>query len=331
MSKNRLQDEAVLIDLLLGQCDAARQREVEQRLAADPEFAKLKEDLENAFGALRLMPEAQAPDDLVKKTLARVESAKQTDAILSKVEASRRWAAPTFSLREVGAMAAAVLILAVVFIPSIRQAKRQMVVTECASNMGQIGSALSSYATDDKEFFPASADHKIRWMPADGEKAVSNSAGLFKLVKGGYAAPGVFQCPAVSGEPLAVAPSLTDFPAAKYVSYSYQHPVGPDGALRRDSLTGPEADRMVLLADNTPVFPDGTFRRDRVNAAASENHNRTGQNVLYANMSVSWADRPNVGVSDNNIFLADGVYDYHGDEAPASRTDTFLLPAYSGK
>ena len=45
-------------------------------------------------------------------------------------------------------------------------------------------------------------------------------------------------------------------------------------------------------------------------------------------MHVSWADRATVGVGGDNIWLAQGVYQYKGTELPASEADSFLLPSF---
>jgi lipoprotein-anchoring transpeptidase ErfK/SrfK len=66
--------------------------------------------------------------------------------------------------------------------------------------------------------------------------------------------------------------------------------------------------------------------------ASSENHGRTGQNVLYLDMHVRWVKVPSAGVKGNNIYIAEGIYNrYRGDETPISPTDTFLMPAYTPK
>ncbi len=327
---NNSDDQLLLIDYLKGVLEPQQKEQVRQRLQAEPELQSLLDDLGNTVAAIHMLPQVQAPSDLVAKTMARIQAARRTDALIAREESTRGRSAPrTFSWREVAALAASILLLAAIFVPSLRQAKQRMLVSECASNMGQIGTALNTYASENNEFLPMASEHKYAWLPMEGEKVQSNSAGLFKLVKAGLALPNAFQCPAVSSQVLNTQPDMSDFPGEQFISYSYQHPLGPDGPLRRSNITSEDAGCMVVLADNTPIFPDGQFHRDRLNDEASENHGRTGQNVLYMNMSVSWANKPGVGVKNNNIYLAEGIFDYRGNEQPVSRTDTFLLPAYS--
>ena len=171
MSNLSNDDERILIDFLLGHCAASQEQEVRDRLGRDADFQALCESLRNTFSTVGLLPEVQPPQDLVARTLARIRSAKQIDALLAREESSRRRIGPAFTFREVGVLAAAVVVLAVIFVPSIRQAKRRMLVSECASNQGQIGAALSTYAGQNNEYLPIAADRRYQWLPADGRPA----------------------------------------------------------------------------------------------------------------------------------------------------------------
>jgi hypothetical protein len=227
------------------------------------------------------------------------------------------------------AVAACVLVLAVVLVPSLRQARRAALQGQCASNMMEIGRAIGAYADRNREHLPSVLDEKSQWLRAGNRPAVSNSAALFQLVKAGLAAAPAFQCPAQGGGVLAVREGMNDFPGAEYVQISYPHTVSPEGPLRRDRYTPAEAEAMPIAGDQSPVFVGGCFRPEGVLAPASPNHGGAGQNVLYLNASVRWVTNPNVGVGRDNIFLAGTLVTYRGDEGPVSRTDTFLMPAYS--
>ena len=263
--------------------------------------------------------------------MARIDSARQTDALLAREELSRRDVIrPTFSLRELGAIAGVVLLLVSVFGVSYREARRRKDRSLCAARVARLGSALLTYASRNNGYLPAAGGDRRRWLPTASQPAVSNSGGPFRLVRSGYVKPPTFQCPAVGGESFAVQGWMTDFPASKFISYSYQHSLGPKGLWIEDKrLVGVKAN-MAILADSTPLFDNGQFRRDRVRAPVSANHDGVGQNVLYLDMHVDFRHGPSVGVMGDNIFLAEGVYEYDGDEEPTGPTDTFLLPAFSG-
>jgi hypothetical protein len=167
------------------------------------------------------------------------------------------------------------------------------------------------------------------WLPVNGRNPVSNSAGLFHLAGDHYAPLSVFQCPADSdaaGEVFGVNYEMTDFPAAKYVSYSYQHALG-------NSVQLPVAGEMAVLSDKTPVFENGRFQAEFLSAprSSSRNHGQRGHNVLYPDWGVKWRKKADVGVNGDNIFLVQGKEEYDGTETPANATDSFLLPAWSGE
>ena len=329
MNEPSRQDEMLLIDYLLGRTDEPSAGEVRRRLEADPEFRRLHSDLQNTLKALGRSADVEPPEDLVDRTMARIRSARQTEALLVQQGLSRRGGWPTFSLRELGAIAAAALLLVAIFVPAVRQSKSRTLLNECYSNVGQIGSALQTFANEHHSL-PASAAQRQRWLAREQEPAVSNSVALFRLVRSEYASPVRFQCPAVGGGSFVAQAGMVDFPAGRFINYSYQHAMGSEWmrANAGVSLAG-VARQMAILADATPVFCNGRFDRDRVHAPVSDNHARTGQNVLYLDMHVDWTEQPTVGVNGNNIYLAEGILDYSGDEAPVNVTDSFLLPAYS--
>jgi competence protein ComGC len=273
------------------------------------------------------MPAATAPEGLAARTVSLIQQRQRVEALIAREESARPASRPMFSLRELAAVAAVLVMLATIFVPSIRQAHRVAQVNECAANVGQIGSAMLSFANDHNDQLPGVDGTSARWLPSGNEPAVSNSSALFKLVRDGYASPVVFQCPALGGRSFAVQAGFMDFPAGQYIHYSYQYSLG-HGSLSRGTLRSAD-ESMAILADSTPLFADGQFHPADLTATASENHDRAGQNVLYVSGQVRWASEPDVGVNGDNIFLADGVSEYHGTESPAGQTDTFLLPNYS--
>ncbi|MDP6637445.1 MAG: hypothetical protein QGG42_21310 [Phycisphaerae bacterium] len=336
MGEQRNQDEALLIDYLLGRCDEATGRAVDLRLEKDADFQALRGDMKNTLDALDLLSAPDVPDDLADRTLARIASARQSTAVRTQkqlVSSSR----PTFSLRELGTIAAAAIIMALLFIPWARQVRSRSLQSQCASNVGQVGTGMKNFAMNNQDSLPLAHASNAAWLPGGGGKpVVSNSAGLFHLVSGHYAPAGVFQCaadPSAAGEAFGVNVDMTDFPAAKYISYSYQHALGAKSLLRASSALAPVAGEMAVLSDKTPVFEDGRFQAEFLSRpqTSSRNHGRRGHNVLYLDWGVKWRDRATVGVNGDNIFLVQGKEEYDGTETPANETDTFLLPAWSGK
>jgi hypothetical protein len=325
----RHHDEQLLIDFLMDRLDAPQAAKVRRRLEDDPSFSNLHKDLQATFTVLSLSEDRPAPEGLAERTLLAVQSARQTDSLIAREEmATRRAYWPTFSMRELTALAASVLILASVFIPSLRMASRNGARYACLSNVGQLGTALQTYAAANNGQLPTAIGQQARrWLPAGNEPAVSNSTGLFRLVLSAHAAPSQFICPAVGGDSFAVTSSMVDFPASNYVQYSYQHAVGRQPIFVTDRDLADVRSSMAILADSNPLFANGRFLKHRMDSPLSDNHDGQGQNVLYLDMHAEWATNAAVGVRNDNIYLAEGVYQYDGDEAPVRKTDSFLLPA----
>lgn len=326
----RSDDEALLIDFLLGQCPPEDATLIAVRLQGEEEFRRLHQDLKNTFAAIKLLPEVEPPANLVTQTLQRVRAAQQTNALIAREESARPSSIPTFTFREMAVAAAALVLFGIVLLPAIRNARTGSQIAACAAQVGQIGTALGSYANANDGYLPAVEGKQAQWLPAEGKSAVSNSVALFKLINGRYASsPVVFQCPAIGGSSFQVTAGMTDFPAGKYVGYSYQHSIGKYRLRQNDPVLSTVAKEMAILADSSPLFDDGRFHRDRMNVLGSDNHRWAGQNVLYLDQHVAWSEKPDVGVNGDNIYNAQGVTDYAGNEVPASMTDTFLLPSYS--
>jgi len=333
MDEQRKKDEEMLMDFLLGRCGQEAGREVDARLEKDADFRALRDDVANSLDALGLYAAAAAPEDLVDRTLARIASARHTTVVAARGSMAG-FNRPTFSLKELGAIAAAAIIMALLFVPWARQVRDRSLQGKCASNVGQIGAGMKKFAMDHQETLPRAHEADAAWLPGGGRKPVSNSAGLFHLVRGRYAPAGVFQCPAdtdAAGEVFPLNSRMTDFPAAKYISYSYQHALGSEALSRTDEALADVSGQMAVLSDKTPVFEGGRFQASFLSSprSNSRNHGTRGHNVLYLDWGVKWADRATVGVNGDNIFLVQGESEYDGTEAPANATDSFLLPAWS--
>ncbi|MHC4294034.1 MAG: hypothetical protein ACYSTL_00445 [Planctomycetota bacterium] len=329
MTNEKIDDEMKLIDFIRGELSTQEQQQVRERLARDESFRRLHDDITNTFAAMELCSVAEAPEHLPARTMDRIAQVRRTKALLAKEEARRKVHFPTFSLREFAVTAAAIVLLVAVFVPSMSQARREAVIRNCASHAGQIGTALLTYANANDDYLPAVDTRHKRWVADQSESSPSNSAALFKLVRSGYASPIVFQCPVGKTNSFVAKAHMTDFPAGEFIGYSYQHTLGGHPMRLSDPILKNVADRMAILSDSTPLFGGACIRAEQADTLASRNHGGAGQNVLYLDMHVEWAERPTVGVQQDNIFLVDGILEYHGIEEPTTPTDTFLLPAFS--
>ena len=326
-------DESLLIDALQGRLSPEARAELDARLEAEPDLRALRDGLANALAGLDLGMEAEPPAGLVDRTLDHIAGIQRTNALLAMQETrGRRWRS-TFSLREIGAIAAILLVMVGLLVPSLRLARQRGYDGVCAAQLGQIGSGLQTFAVNHDGQLPTPDGDGDRWMGRDDDTPpVSGSSALFKLLKQRHVArPTVFQCPALDAPSFTYDPSMNDFPKPETISYSYQHTFGP----YRLSLSAPalqaHAAMMVILADANPLFEGGSFHPDRLDRPVSLNHQQRGQNVLYLDGHTQWTAGSDVGVEGDNIYRIDGDVQYAGTEAPRTATDTFLLPTWSGR
>ena len=323
--QNSRPDEELLIDFVLGRCDQAAAEGVRRRLEQDRDFAALHENIAASFRALGKYDVDEPPANLVERTMARVRATRRSEALVAAEPLRRRMPFPAFSMRELAALAAAAILVIGIIIPSLRHARRRAQRSLCSANLGQIGTALNHYANENDDTLPSSPLAAGSWLPRPDQPRASNSAALFQLVRLAFAETDAFQCPATPARPFAVVAGMTRFPSAEAISYSYQYALG--GPIRRsDPQLARVAEQMAIGVDSTPLFRNGVFRPEKVRSRVSENHPGGGQNVLYLLGHVRWVTHCEVGVNGNNIFLAEGIYNYTGNEAPTSKTDSFVLP-----
>jgi len=321
----------MLIDFALGRCEADQRQAIEDRLAHDEAFAAHHRDVANTLAALDAAGEAEPPADLVGRTMAQIRQRRQTDALIAREGVSAPTRRPTFSLRELAAIASVAAIGLCVLLPVVRRASEVTAVGQCAARIGRIGSALTEYANDNDDRLPGVSDQG-NWLSASSHGGTS--AALFTLVSDDYAKPEAFRCPAGSREDAGdfeVHAGMVDFPSADAVGFSYQHPFKAGELRRSNPALAPVAESMAILADQSPAFDQAQPREPArpARTANSPNHDRTGQNVLFLDMHVAWVKTPAAGVMGNNIYLIDDIEVYNGDEIPTP-PDTFLMPAYTG-
>ncbi len=319
-------DEEQLMDYFAGHLVPAERVEVERRLEYDYRFRRKEDAVRNLFSVMDRYGEPAVPANLAEKTIERARLSNYAVNTFGMRRDGGGAYRPTFSRWEIAAVAAVLLFMAGILIPSFIASGRRAAVNQCGTRVGRIGAALKTYALDHDEMLPSVKTQRKRWLGGTGEHTESNSQALFKLLSDGYVqSPVVFQCPSVAGSSFAVEKGMSDFPAPELVSFSYQHSIG-----REIALGSNYARQMAILGDQTPVFDSNGFRREEAHSPISHNHGGAGQNVLYLDGHVEWASESDAGVHGDNIYLVRNVREYDGSEAPVDTTDTFLLPSWTG-
>lgn len=210
------EDQALLIDFLLGQCDPPSSDEVKRRLDAETDFRNLHDSIANAFSAAKHLPPADPPADLVAKTLHRIRQYQHTNELLAREQIGRVIRRPTFSVKELSAVAAVLLALVGVYAMWRHEAHQNQLKVLCAVQMGQIGTAMTAYANENGNRLPTARAAAGQWLDGSSPPAASNSSALFRLVSLGYATQRAFRCPAAQSPDAPAGDydprGLTDFP-----------------------------------------------------------------------------------------------------------------------
>jgi hypothetical protein len=300
---------------------------------------------------------ANCPDHLVEKTLERLYSHVTEPVGVNQLEKLLRAESekPVVSLSkpivtkrlsfwrnfaEAAAIAAAVFIIASLFVPVTRQMRAQAWKTACQANLAKISRGITQYADEHNGLLPAVATKAgSPWWKVGSTQPEnqSNTRHLWLLVKQDYLRPNAFVCPGSSkGKMLqldrAQIANLSDFPDRQYITYSFKLICDPNKAVQPNA-------RTPLMADANPIFEKCLKNKEclsktefepvtlsekllRIN---SNSHRGKGQNVLFSDGTANFCTERFFGQNDD-IFTLKDLNIYRGTETPGSEADVFLVP-----
>jgi prepilin-type processing-associated H-X9-DG protein len=258
-----------------------------------------------------------------------------------------------FGLIEVLVVIGLIALLIAGFLPSLCRSRETANRVKCASNLRQIGQAILLYGNDNRGAYPrtrasAGPDRKPTWgtgvaatQPFEDDGTAENdvTAGLFLLLRTQDITSEVFTCPSSNAEKDLFGGG-TNAPVnrsnfsdvKKNLSYSYQNPYASDPKVMPDHRHfGDISAEFAVAADINPgtaggdnvLAPDISSSAKDTRQANSNNHDRDGQNILYADGHVAWESNPFAGVKRDNIYTtADGQI----AASPVDMNDSILLP-----
>ncbi len=257
-----------------------------------------------------------------------------------------------FTLIELLIVIGIIGVLLAILLPAAEHVRHQAYIDKCASNLRQIGIAITLYEQDNHGNFPRTINdptaalvsgtgiNAIDPFTPGGPAANDLTAGLFLLMKSQKLSPLMFICPynddtsyVADSSNLAGRSNFTDF--KKNLAYSFANPY-PVAAVETAGyrLCNKLPPGFALAADMNPgVGPHSNVfaalpnvSNSQIESANSDNHERDGQNVLFADIHVDWTKTPLCGIGHDNIYTAQSAVTPQVESRPSSPTDSVLLP-----
>lgn len=327
--------DAILLDYHLGRLTPEERAAVERRVGAEPRLAGQHEALSACMRALGAYSVPAAPKDLKSRVLARVAQAGSP----LKVRRSGRGPAqegglvliPMQTFRDIAAVAAVIVLMVGVGVPSLLHMRERSQRTVCSMNLGQIGQAMGSYASAFGDSLPfVGWSSAASWRPTaePNVTVIPNRRHLYPLVRGAYVPTGALVCPSTRDQPMSgeAVRAHDDFLESRNVSYANQNMAG----VRPSIHDHPD---LPVMGDDNPFFDNGMplFEVARSLGLAdpansnSRAHGGAGQNLLTLSGAVKWTTSPNAGIFGDNIWTLSDVAIYTGREGPRTTSDSHLL------
>ncbi|MBN1796689.1 MAG: hypothetical protein JW804_08450 [Sedimentisphaerales bacterium] len=337
-------DELELIfDFCMGVATSEQLEQCRRLIANNPEAAEFCATVQESLGPLDNWEVESCPDDLVEKTIARVNahaqaSQQKLEQLITEQKIIQPAGGSTIWINFVRRLAVAALFMVVgtVVLTSLRYARYRAWQIQCQSQLARIGQGISNYSNDNNGSLPAvaTAIGSPWWKVGyQGQENVSNTRHIWLLPKGGYVSPNDFICPGVrkaSFKPITTeeARKLNDFSDRQHISYSMR--LICDKPLKASAFGN-----RIIISDMNPLFENlpGDFNKtlqlklnEELMKLNSINHRRKGQNILTCDGAVNFIKTRQAEISNDDIFTIREQPTYEGVETPKCEEDVFLAP-----
>jgi prepilin-type N-terminal cleavage/methylation domain-containing protein/prepilin-type processing-associated H-X9-DG protein len=238
-----------------------------------------------------------------------------------------------FTLIELLVVIAIIAILIGILLPMLEKGRENAIEVKCATNLRQIGEAISIYTNENHGQYPRTIyvpgaalafgtnPAAVNPFDATGPQPNDVTAALFLLIRTEHIEPVVFTCPytdvnvfeADNAQNLTSRSNFTDY--KKNLGYSYANPYPDQPATDAGyKLTSHTSAGFAVAAD---------LNSGEGGKTNSDNHEDRGQNVLYADGHVTWQTTALCGLNNDNIYInKNGVT----VGSPVDAEDSVLLP-----
>ena len=336
------EQKELLFDYCIGLTSAKENDEVKSLISSNQEAVAIYQKLKAAVKPLDSIEPESCPDELVDATINRVKNLSASGNYLRELLAEEQYNKKPIKIilwrnwLETAAIAAAVVFIAAVLIPSLKSLRERSRQHQCQTQMGNVYLGLSNYINDHDGRGPAVASVAgAPWwkLGYQGTENHSNTRNVYLLPKNGYVDLNSFVCPCCKlrrGAEITSAQvkNYMDFPDRSYITYSFQISC-------RQTAGGKLLCRKVIMADMNPLFeeiPEDYSKQFQLQlnrallTVNSMNHNRRGQNVLFGDGHIQFLKKRFIGATDDDIFTLQNTDVYQGCEVPSCETDFFLAP-----
>jgi hypothetical protein len=334
MSSLSNEQKQLLFDHCIGLASNEQSQKAEALISDDKGAAEIYQKLKAVFAPLSCFEIEECPYDLVERTMLRIGNLPAANKQLAELlEAEQKKRIPIkfgflSNFSEIVAIAATILLIAGILIPTFGYAKQRYLQQRCQAFMGgDFYDGYQNYLKDHDNKQPAVAKQAgARW----------DTRSTYLLVTGGYVKPAKFICPGARNRKMDSAKyeafmaeyrNYNDFPSRNYVTYSFA--IQCPKAISNGLIC-----RGVLMADRNPIFeelPKGNSEKvvvvlkKELLIVNSNNHNRRGQNVLFGDGRVEF-NKTRFAVGHDDIYTLQDRDVYEGNETPSCTTDQFVAP-----
>lgn len=240
----------------------------------------------------------------------------------------RRSTLHAFTLIELLVVISIIAILIGILLPALASARKSARLSQCASNLRQVATALNNYGVDNRELLPAcrkdlnagvqqaipQTTSGILSDPFGATAPANDVAGaLFLLIRNDYLTSSIFICPSTKdvadnfegGSPkdrinFTIVGSNIDVTDVSNLSYGYTSPYAfdfadPDFVLNLDKFKS----QFAIAADAGPPCCGTTDSSGNTGRPGNSNiHDEVGQNVAYGDAHVSFEKTSFAGVPE---------------------------------